>query len=88
MLGAGRGVQAGEVETPAMAAERQRREERRGGEQRAMRRATEATGQKTASAYGYATHTKSRKALSFAPPLPNYQEFFFNPAQYINEYKR
>ena len=48
VLGAGRGVQAGEVETPATAG--QRHEERRGWEQRAMRRATEVTGYKTASA--------------------------------------
>ena len=71
VLGAGRGVQAGEVETPAMAAERQRREERRGGEQRAMRRATEAMGHKTASAYGYATLSRKPQAarLYHSPPV-------------------
>jgi hypothetical protein len=58
-LGAGRGVQADEVEIPVMAAER-RGEERRGREQKTMRRATDATEHKhkIASAYGYATqHT-------------------------------
>ena len=47
VLGAGRGVQAGKVETPAMAAEAQR-ETRLGAE--GDERATEATGHKTASA--------------------------------------
>jgi len=47
VLGAGRGVQAGKVETPKMAAEAQR-ETRLGAE--GDERATEATGHKTASA--------------------------------------
>ena len=47
VLGAGRGVQAGEVETPAMAAEA---DERRGWERRATRRATDAMGHKIARA--------------------------------------
>ena len=63
MLGAGRGVQAGEVEIPAMAAEAGRREERRGREQRATRRATDATGHKIATQH----NLLSRKALTFAP---------------------
>ena len=55
VLGAGRGVQAGEVEIPAMAAEAGRETRQ---EQRATRRATDATGHKIANAYGYATqHT-------------------------------
>jgi hypothetical protein len=49
VLGAGRGVQAGEVEIPAMAAEAGR--ETRGREQRATRRATGATGHKIATTY-------------------------------------
>ena len=51
-----RGVQAGEVEIPAMAAEAGR--ETRQGAQRAMRRATDATWHKISSAYGYATQHK------------------------------
>ena len=66
MLGAGRGVQAGEVETPAMAAEA--RDERRGGERRVARRATDAMGHKAASAYGYATHTNPQGFI-IRPPL-------------------
>jgi hypothetical protein len=66
VLGAGRGVQAGEVEIPAMAAEAGK--ERRGREQRAMRRATDAMGHKIASAYGYATHTKPQ-GFFIHPPL-------------------
>ena len=52
VLGAGRGVQAGEVETPAIAAEAGR-ETRRGAESD-----EEAMGHKIriARAYGYATH--------------------------------
>ena len=42
--------------------------ERRGWEQRAMRRAAEATGHKTASAYGYAIHTKPQGFI-IRPPL-------------------
>jgi hypothetical protein len=66
VLGAGRGVQAGEVEIPAMAAEAGRsgkRDERRGREQRATRRATDATGHKIA--------TQNTKPQSFIirPPL-------------------
>ena len=67
VLGAGRGVQAGEVETRRW---QQRRDERRGGERRATRRATDAMGHKIARAcgYAYATHNiLSRKALSVAP---------------------
>jgi hypothetical protein len=63
VLGAGRGVQAGEVEIPAMAAEQQRREERRGREQRATRRATDATGHKIA------THTKPQGFIIRSPLL-------------------
>ena len=48
VLGAGRGVQVGEVETPAMAAEA-RRETRQGAED--DEEGDEATGHKTASAY-------------------------------------
>jgi hypothetical protein len=48
-------VQAGEVEIPAMAAEAGRREERRGREQRATRRATDATGHKIAIAIATST---------------------------------
>ena len=44
VLGAGRGVQAGEVEIPAMAAEAG--SETRQGAERATRRATDATGHK------------------------------------------
>jgi hypothetical protein len=61
VLGAGRGVQAGEVEIPAM---QQRREERRGREQRATRRATDATGHKIAT-----QHTKPQGFI-IRPPLP------------------
>ena len=50
VLGVGRGVQAGEVETPAMAAEAGR-ETRRGAESD-ERRATDAMGHKIARAYG------------------------------------
>jgi hypothetical protein len=53
-------VQAGEVEIPAMAAER--REERRGREQRATRRATDATGHTIAT-----QHTKPQGFIIFAP---------------------
>ena len=66
VLGAGRGVQAGEVETPAMAAEAGR-ETRWGAESdRATRRATDAMGHKIARAYGYATHIKPQGFTS--PP--------------------
>ena len=70
VLGAGRGVQAGEVETPAMAAEAGR-ETRRGAERRATRRATDAMGHKIARvyAYGYATHTKPQGFTSRPPFL-------------------
>ena len=66
VLGAGRGVQAGEVETPRW---QQRRDERRGGERESdTRRATDAMGHKIARAYGYATHTKPQGFIS-RPPL-------------------
>jgi hypothetical protein len=68
VLGAGRGVQAGEVETPAMAAEAGR-ETRRGAERRATRRATDAMGHKIARAYGFATHTKPQGFISRLPLL-------------------
>jgi len=72
VLGAGRGVQAGEVEAPAMAAEA-RRETRLGAEgdeegdggdgaQGTRQRASE-----RASAQGTHTTAVSRKALSFVP---------------------
>ena len=66
VLGAGRGVQAGEVETRRRW--QQRRDERRGGERRAMRRATDAMRHRTARAYGYATHIKPQGFTS-RPPL-------------------
>jgi hypothetical protein len=50
VLGAGRGVQAGEVEISLRYRRwQQRREERRGRKQRATRRATDATGHKIAT---------------------------------------
>ena len=67
VLGAGRGVQeAGEVEMYAYRRWQQRREERRGKEQRAMRRAT---GHKIASAYGYATQHAKPQGFIIRPPL-------------------
>ena len=65
VLGAGRGVQAGEVETPAMAAEAGRE----------TRRATDAMGHKIASAYGYATHTKPQGFI-IRPPLQTTNNIF------------
>ena len=64
VLGAGRGLQLGEVEIPAMAAEQQRREARRGMEQRATRRATDATGHKIAT-----QHTKPKGFIIRSPLL-------------------
>jgi hypothetical protein len=72
VLGAGRGVQAGEVEVcvPAMAAEAGR-ETRQGA--RAMRRATDATGHKIASAYGYATQHTKPQGFIISPPAPTFK---------------
>ena len=70
VLGAGRGVQAGEVETPAMAAEAGR-----GGERGATRRATDAMGHKIARAYGYATHIKPQGFI-IRPPLQTTNNIF------------
>jgi hypothetical protein len=72
VLGAGRGVQAGEVEVcvPAMAAEAGRKT-RQGA--RAMRRATDATGHKIASAYGYATQHTKPQGFIISPPAPTYK---------------
>ena len=67
VLGAGRGVQAGVInfETPAIAAGGRREgDEEKRGRGGAMRRATEATGHMTKSAYDCASML-SRKALSF-----------------------
>ena len=61
VLGAGRGVQAGEVETPAMAAEA-RRETRQGAE-----RGEEGDGGDGAHDSERVSRVLSRKALSFAP---------------------
>ena len=46
----------------------QRRDERRGGERRVARRATDAMGHKAASAHGYATHTNPQGFI-IRPPL-------------------
>ena len=62
VLGAGRGVQAGEIEIPAMAAEAGR--ETRWGERRATRRATDATGHKIAT-----QHTKPQGFIIRSPLL-------------------
>jgi hypothetical protein len=61
VLGAGRGVQAGEVEIPAMAAEAGR--ETRQGAESDERRATDATGHKIAT-----QHTKPQGFI-IRPPL-------------------
>ena len=65
VLGAGRGVQAGKVEIPAMAAEAGsgKRDERRGREQRATRRAADGTRHKIAT-----QHTKPQSFI-IRPPL-------------------
>ena len=70
VLGAGRGVQAGEVETPAMAAEA-RRETRLGAE--GDEEGDGGDGHKTASAYVYATHIKPHGFIVRPPLLTNYQ---------------
>jgi hypothetical protein len=69
VLGAGRGVQADEVEIPAMAAEAGRETRQRGREQRAMRRATDATGHNIASAYEYTTQHTKPQGFIIRPPL-------------------
>ena len=67
VLGAGRGVQAGEVETPAMAAEA-RREARRGAESDEEGDGGDgAQDSARVRVHGYATHTKPQGFLSVAP---------------------
>jgi hypothetical protein len=84
VLGAGRGVQAGEVEIPAMAADAgMKRDEAAGAEsQRAMRRATDATGHKIASAYGYATQHTKPQGFVIRPPLLTTNKVFGRAGAY------
>jgi len=72
VLGAGRGVQAGEVETPAMAAEA-RRETRLGA--KGDEEGDGGDGAQDSERVGLLrnTYILSRKALSFVPRALNYQ---------------
>jgi hypothetical protein len=76
VLGAGRGVQAGEVEIPAMAAEAGRETQQEGAESDAGESdagesdgSTDATGHKIASAYGCATQHTKPQGFIIRPPL-------------------